>query len=61
MNPIIKIVGVIILILAVLVYTVVNYLSGKLDLGVFIVSLALLAYVLTGMVNQLVQYLKNKH
>ena len=60
MNPIIKIVGVIILILAVLVCTIVNYLGGKVDLGVFIMSLALLAYVLAGMVNPLVQYLKNK-
>lgn len=60
MNPIIKIIGVIILILAVLVYTIINYLSGKVDLGYFMVALALLAYVLTGMVNQLVQHLKKR-
>ena len=60
MNPIIKIIGVIILILAVLVYTVINYLSGKLDLSFFLVAMALLAYALTGMINQLVQYLKKR-
>ena len=60
MNPLIKIIGVILLILAVTVYTIVNYLSGKVDLGFFLVALALLAYILVGMVNQLVQYLKKR-
>ena len=60
MSTLIKIIGVILLILAVLVYTVINYLSGKLDQGYFLVALALLAYVLMGMINQLVQYLKKR-
>ncbi len=60
MSPIIKIIGVIILILSVLVYTIINYLNGKVELGFFIVAMALLAYVLAGMVNQLVQYMKKR-
>ena len=60
MNPLIKIIGIIILILAVTVYTVINYLSGKIDMKFFLVSMGLLAYILVGMVNQLVQYLKNR-
>ena len=60
MNALVKIIGVILLILAVTVYTVVNYLSGKVDLSFFLVALALLAYILVGMVNQLVQYLKKR-
>ena len=60
MSPITKIIGVIILILSVLVYTIINYLNGKVELGFFIVAMALLAYVLAGMVNQLVQYLKKR-
>ena len=60
MSPLLKIIGVIILIVAVTVYTIVNYLSGKVDLGFFLVALALLAYILMGMVNQLVQYLKKR-
>ena len=60
MSPITKIIGVIILILSVLVYTIINDLNGKVELGFFIVAMALLAYVLAGMVNQLVQYLKKR-
>lgn len=59
MKPIVKIIGVILLILAVTVYTISNYLNGKVDLGFFLVAIALLAYILIGMINQLVQYLKN--
>lgn len=60
MNPLIKIIGVIILILAVTVYTVINYLSAKIDFRFFLVSMGLLAYILVGMINQLVQYLKKR-
>lgn len=59
MKPIVKIIGVILLILAVTVYTISNYLNGKVDLSFFLVAIALLAYILIGMINQLVQYLKN--
>ncbi len=60
MKPITKIIGVIILLLAVTVYTVFNYISGKLDLNFFLIALALLAYALTSMVNQLILHLKGK-
>lgn len=59
MKPIVKIIGVILLILAVTVYTISNYLNGKVDLSFFLVAIVLLAYILIGMINQLVQYLKN--
>ena len=59
MKPIVKIICVILLILAVTVYTISNYLNGKVDLSFFLVAIALLAYILIGMINQLVQYLKN--
>ena len=39
MNPLIKIIGVIILILAVTVYTVINYLSANIDFRFFLVSM----------------------
>lgn len=60
MNPIIKIIGIIVLILAVMAYTVFNYITGKTDSKLFLVSVALLGYVLMGMVNQLIQHLKSK-
>lgn len=60
MNPIIKIIGIIVLILAVMAYTVFNYITGKTDSKLFLVSVALLGYVLIGMVNQLIQHLKSK-
>jgi len=60
MSPIAKIIGTIVLILAVMAYTVFNYISGKTDMSLFLVSMGLLAYVLMGMINQLVQHLKNR-
>ena len=60
MNPIVKIIGTLVLILAVMAYTVFNYFTGKTDMKFFIVAMALLAYVLAGMINQLIQHLKNK-
>lgn len=58
MNPIIKIIGTIGLILAVMAYTVFNYLTGRTDMTFFLVAMGLLGYVLIGMVNQLIQHLK---
>ena len=60
MNPTVKIIGTIVLILAVMAYTAFNYATGKTDSKLFLVSMALLGYVLIGMVNQLVQHLKNR-
>ena len=59
MKPIVKIIGTILLILAVMAYTIYNFTTGKTDNKMFLVSIALLGYVLMGMVNQLIQYLKN--
>lgn len=61
MNPIVKIIATIVLILAVMAYTVFNYTTGKTDIKMFLVSMALLGYVLMGMVNQLIQHLKSKN
>ena len=60
MKPIVKILGTILLILAVMAYTIYNYTTGKTDSKMFLVSMALLGYVLIGMINQLIQHLKNK-
>lgn len=60
MPTIAKIIGTIVLILAVMGYTVFNYISGKTDMTLFLVSMGLLSYVLIGMINQLIQYLKKK-
>ena len=60
MKPIVKILCTILLILAVMAYTIYNYTTGKTDSKMFLVSMALLGYVLIGMVNQLIQHLKNK-
>ena len=60
MNTIVKIVSTIVLILAVMAYTVFNYITGKTDSKLFLVSMALLGYVLFGMVNQLIQHLKHR-
>ena len=60
MKPIVKIIGTILLILAVIGYTIFNYTAGKTDLKFFLVAMALLAYVLAGMINQLVQFLKKR-
>lgn len=59
MKPIVKILCTILLILAVMAYTIYNYTTGKTDSKMFLVSMALLGYVLIGMVNQLIQHLKN--
>ena len=59
MKPITKIIGTLVLILAVMAYTIFNYATGKTDFTFFMVAMALLSYTLFGMVNQLVQHLKN--
>lgn len=60
MKPLVKIICIILLILAVMAYTVFNYATGRTDSKMFLVSIALLGYVLMGMVNQLIQHLKNQ-
>lgn len=60
MKPIVKIIGTILLILAVMAYTVFNYSTGKTDSTFFVVSMVILAYPLLGMINQLIQQLKHK-
>ena len=59
MKPIAKIIGTIVLILAVMVYTVYNYSTGRTDFTFFVVAMALLAYPLVGMVNQLIRVLRD--
>lgn len=59
MKPITKIIGTIVLILAVMVYTVYNYSTGRTDFTFFVVAMALLTYPLVGMVNQLIRVLRD--
>lgn len=60
MNPIVKKIAVILLILAVLGYTIFNYMAGNSDTSVFFVSLALMSYFLVSMVASLVNDLKDR-
>ena len=52
--------GLIVLMLAVIGYTVYNYLNGKIDSAMFLVSIAILGLPLINMVNLLIQEWKKK-
>ena len=60
MNPILKKVLVILVILVVLGYTILNYYAEKSDMPMFLVSLGLLSYFLVSMVASLVEDLREK-
>ena len=60
MNPVVKKILVIVLILAVLGYTIFTYMGGKTSSSLFMVSLAFLSYFLVSMVASLISDLKNK-
>ena len=60
MNPIAKKIAVILLIVAVLGYTILNYYSGKTEMSVFLFSLALMSYFLVSMVASLVEELRKR-
>ena len=52
--------GLIVLMLAVIGYTVYNYLHGKIDSAMFLVSIVILGLPLFNMVNLLIQEWKKK-
>ena len=60
MNSIVRKILVILVELAVLGYTILNYYAGKTDMPVFLVSLAMLSYFLISMVASLVEDLRNR-
>ena len=60
MNPIVKKIAAIFLIVVVLGYTILNYYSGKTDTPMFLVCLGLLSYFLVSMVASLVEDMKNR-
>ena len=60
MNPMLKRILVILVMVAVLIYTVVNYLTERISLLYFAVFAAILLYPLVGLINGLIQDLKNR-
>ena len=46
--------------LAVMVYTVMNYASGKIDLVMFVVCMAIMGIPMMNMINLLIQEIKKK-
>ena len=60
MNKLTKILLSLLLIAAVLGYTVYNYISGKTDMFSFLVFVAILGIPFVNMVNILIQELKNR-
>ena len=57
-RDVIKQILLILFIMAVLAYTIFNYMSGRSDLPVFLVSLAMLSYFLISMIQGLVEDLR---
>jgi len=60
MNSILKTIIVILLDAALMVYTIINYMSGKIDFTVFVGSVAIVSYIAISMVASLIRELKNK-
>lgn len=58
MNSIVKIILILLADAALLVYTVMNYLSGKTSQSYFFVFIALLSYIMVSMVAQLIRELR---
>ena len=55
-----KPIGIILVMLAVIGYTVFNFVNGKIDTPMFLVSMAILCLPLINMVNLLIQEWKKK-
>ena len=60
MNQLTKIILTIIAMLAVIGYTVFNYISGKIDLVYFLVCIAIVGFPLANMLNIMIREWKNK-
>ena len=60
MDNIKKAIMTIIVTLIVMVYTIVNYMNGKIDFLMFIVSMGIMGVPLLNMINLLVQELKKR-
>ncbi|MBQ8833898.1 MAG: hypothetical protein IJ001_03125 [Oscillospiraceae bacterium] len=60
MNQITKAVLTLLLIGAVLVYTIMNYVNGRTDFTMFLVCIVILGIPMVNMINLLIQELKKK-
>lgn len=60
MDNIKKAIMTIIVTLIVMVYTIVNYMNGKIDFLMFIVSMGIMGVPLLNMINLLIQELKKR-
>lgn len=60
MNQLTKIILAIVLMVAVIGYTVFNYISGKIDLVYFLVCVAIVGLPLANMINIMIRELKDK-
>ena len=60
MNNITKAILAIIVMVAVLAYTILNYLNGKTEFTMLVVSMAIIGIPLVNMINILIQELKKK-
>ena len=60
MKPVLKLSLVLLLMLAVIVYTVYNYLAGNSEFGYFFIAIAVMGLPFVSMLNQLIQELKKK-
>ena len=60
MNNVIRYVALLLLMLAVAGYTIFNYVTGKTDLTMMVVSLAIICIPMVNMLNILIQQWKNR-
>ena len=60
MNSILKTIIVLLLDAGLMVYTIANYTSGKIEFPVFVVSVLLVSYIAISMSASLIRELKNK-
>ena len=60
MNSIVRTIIMLVLDAALMAYTIINYMSGKIDFTVFVGSVAIVSYIAISMVTSLIRELKNK-
>ena len=60
MKPAVKTVLMLTVMLAVMAYTVYNYISGNSESGYFIIAMGMMGFIFISMLNQFIQELKKK-
>ena len=60
MNPVVKKILLLLLMLAVMAYTVYNYISGRSEFGYFIIAIGMMAFFFINILNQMIQEMKHK-